>query len=185
MDRGNQGTNNASTADAVKALLMLRSEMVQREARMSAAFDERMQALAQQVTQVRSDIAGLVGGASAQIAREAKDAVSPVATEYGRAVSATSAHLQGANRMVWLWLGAAASILLLVLLVGWAVLGYYRRELSQAKDELARYENAVPVMQAFAASDAIICDGRICINPDSAAKSQADNRQYRVAKPRP
>jgi len=40
-------------------------------------------------------------------------------------------------------------------------------------------------MQAFAASDAIVCDGRICINSDSAAKSQADNKQYRVAKPRP
>lgn len=185
MDNTQPASSNAAPADAVKALLMLRAEMVQREARMSAMFNERMQALGQEIHQFRNDVAGIVGGASAQIAKEAKDAVSPVATEYDRAVSATSAHLQGASRTVWLWLGAAASILLLVLLVGWAVLGYYRRELAHVQDELARYENAVPVLQAYAASDAVLCEGRLCVNVEPAERAQGDKKQYRPAKPRP
>ncbi|MEA5174738.1 hypothetical protein VB151_14160, partial [Xanthomonas fragariae] len=71
-----------------------------------------------------------------------------------------------------------------VLLVGWAVLGYYRRELAATKDELQRYENAVPVVQAFYASDAIVCADRICVNVDPTGLRQGDERQYRQAKPR-
>ncbi|WP_230079400.1 hypothetical protein [Xanthomonas oryzae] len=48
-----------------------------------------------------------------------------------------------------MWFAAAAAILLLVLSVGWAVLGYFRRELSTVKEELQRYENAIPVLQAY------------------------------------
>ncbi|MCF7222575.1 hypothetical protein [Marilutibacter chinensis] len=184
MDSDNRRANPTMTPDAVKALMMLRSEMTQREARMSASFNEQMQSLREEVGRFRSDIAGIVGGAGTQIAKEAKDAVSPVATEYGRAVSATSAHLRGASRTVWLWYGAAGSILLLVLLVAWAVLGHYRGELAAVQDELRRYENAVPVVQAFYASDAILCDGLICANADPDAKPQGDRRQYRRAKPR-
>ena len=180
-----QGTNDATTADAVKALLLLRSELVQREARMGAAFDARMQAIGQEVSQVRTEILGLVDGAGARIAREARDAVSPVASEYGRAVSATSAHLQGASRLVGLWLGATGIALLLALLVGWAVLGYYRRELAQTRADLARHENALPVMQAFAASDAFVCNGRICIRPDPAITLSGKRKHYRSARTRP
>lgn len=185
MDSGNRGPNLAMPLDAVKALMMLRSEIAQREARMSASFNEQVQSLRQEVNQFRRDISGIVDGAGTQIAKDAKDAVSPVAAEYGRAVSATSAHLQGASKTVWLWFGAASSVLLLVLLVGWVVLGYYRRELATAKEELQRYENAVPVVQAFVASDAIVCDSRICVNVDPNGRAQGDKKQYRQAKPRP
>ncbi|WP_301951062.1 hypothetical protein [Xanthomonas fragariae] len=44
--------------------------------------------------------------------------------------------MQVASKAMWLWYGAAGAILLLVLLVGWAVLGYYRRELASVKEEL-------------------------------------------------
>lgn len=185
MDSGNPGLNLGMPSDAVKALMMLRSEMAQREARMSASFNQQVQSLRQEVGQFRHDIAGIVGGAGTRIAKEAKDAVSPVAAEYGRAVSATSAQLQGASRTVWLWFGAVGSTLLLVLLAGWAVLGYYRRELAAAKDELQRYEDAVPVVQAFYASDAVICGERICSNVDPDGQRAGDKRQYRQSKQRP
>ena len=177
--------NNADAENAIKAILMLRSEMAQREARMSASFSQQIQALQQQVGQFRQEVKGIVSGASAQIATEAKDAVSPVAREYGRAVSATSAHLHEASKTVWMWFGAAGAILVLVLLVGWAVLGYYRRELAAVKDELQRYENAVPVVQAFYASDAVVCGDRVCVNVDANGQRAGAQRQYRQAKPRP
>ncbi|MBD9469793.1 hypothetical protein IB230_12125 [Pseudoxanthomonas sp. PXM01] len=72
----------------------------------------------------------------------------------------------------------------MVLLVGWALLGYYRRELTTTKEELQRYEDAVPVVQAFYASDAVICGGVICINGDPSGARAGDKGQYRAAKPR-
>ncbi|TDK20364.1 hypothetical protein E2F46_16090 [Luteimonas aestuarii] len=84
-----------------------------------------------------------------------------------------------------MWFGAAATTLLLTLLVAWAVLGYYRRELASAQDALQRYEDAIPVVQAFHASDAVICGGRICTNADPAGQQAGDRQQYRQARPRP
>lgn len=185
MDSDHPGPNLATPLDAVKALMMLSSEMAQREARMRTSFNQQVQSLRQEVGQFRHDIAGIVGGAGTRIAKEAKDAVSPIAAEYDRAISATSAQLRGANRTVWGWFGAAGTILLLVLLVGWAVLGYYRRELAATKEELQRYDDAVPVVQAFYASDAVLCGGRICSNTDPDGQRTGDKRQYRQSRPRP
>lgn len=173
-----------SLQNTLKLQSALMAKFEQREARMQAAFDQRMQALQGEVAQVHRRVDGIVGGASSQIAKEAKDAVAPVAARYDRDVSATSAQLQKANRTVWMWFGAASAILLLVLLVGWAVLGYYRRELSTVKEELQRYENAIPVLQAYYASDAVICGGRVCTNVDPDGQRTGDKRQYRQAKPR-
>lgn len=170
---------------AAKGMLALRTEMGQREQAIRGLFNQELQSLRNTVTESRREVSGIVSGAKDQIAEEAKRAVAPVAAEYGRAVSATSAHLRGASKTVWLWFAAGGGILLLVLLVGWALLGYYRRELTAAKDELRRYENAVPVVRAFVASDAIICGDRICVNIDPKGQKQGDKRQYRQAKPRP
>lgn len=176
--------NNADAESAIKAILMLRSEMAQREAQMSASLSQQIQSLRQQVSQFRHEVTGIVAGASAQIATEAKEAVSPVAKEYSRAVSTASAHLQGASRTVWLWFAAAASTLLLVLFVGWVLLGHYRRELSTVKEELHRYENAIPVLEAYYASDAVICGNRVCANIDPQGQRAGDKRQYLQAKAR-
>ena len=185
MSSQEQGAVQGKLEETIKVIMMLRAEMGQRETRMTSSFNQQIQSLQQQVGQFRQEVKGIVSGASTQIAQEAKQAVSPVAAEYDRAVSATSAHLQGANRTVWMWFGSAGAILLLVLLVGWAVLGYYRRELSAMKDELQRYENAIPVVQAYHASDAVICGGRICSNNDPKGQRAGDKQQYRQAKPRP
>ena len=177
--------NNADAESAIKAILMLRSEMAQREAQMSASFSKQIQSLQQQVSQFSHEVTGIVSGASARIAQEAKDAMAPVAVQYGRDVSVTSAHLQKAGRTIWAWFCAAGSILLLALLVGWTVLGYYRRELAAAKDELGRYEDVIPVLNAYYTSDASICGERICVNVDPNAQRQGNKKQDSRARPRP
>lgn len=176
--------NNADAESAIKAILMLRSEMAQREAQMSASFSKQIQSLQQQVSQFRHEVTGIVSGASARIATEAKEAVSPVAREYDRAVSAASAQLHGAGKTVWMWFAAAAAILLLALLVAWVVLGYYRRELSTVKEELQRYEDAIPVLEAYYASDVVICGDRVCANIDPKGQRSGDKRQYVQVQPR-
>lgn len=170
--------------EAVNAIMMMRSELIERETRMSASFNQQLHSLGQEVGQFRRDIEAIVGAAGNQIAKDAKAAVSPVAAEYDRAISATSAQLNGANRTVWMWFGAAGATLLLVLFVGWALLGYYRRELASAKEELQRYENALPIVQAFHASEATVCGGRVCVDVDKNGERHGDKKQYFPAKPR-
>ena len=169
---------------AAKAMLTLRAEMEQREARMTAAFNQRMHALQDGVSRVENRVTSIVSGAKTQLAEDGKQALAPVAAQFDRDVTTTAARLRGASKTVWMWFGAGGGILLLVLLVGWAVLGYYRRELATAKQELHRYESAVPVVQAFYASDAAVCDGRLCVNVEPNGKRMGDKRQYRQAKPR-
>lgn len=175
----------SSLQDTLKLQAALMAKSEEREARMQASFDQRMRTLHSEVVLVHHKIDDIVAGASARIAQEAKDAMAPVAVQYGRDVSVTSAHLQKAGRTIWAWLCAAGSILLLALLVGWAVLGYYRRELAAAKDELGRYEDAIPVLNAYYASDASICGERICVNVDPNAQRQGNKKQFSRARPRP
>ncbi|WP_235429830.1 hypothetical protein [Xanthomonas sp. GPE 39] len=175
----------ASLQSTLKLQSALIAKFEQREARMQANFDQQMHALQGDLAQLHRRVDSIVVGASSQITKQAKDAIAPVAARYDLAVSATSAQLQKANKTVWLWFVAAGVILLLVLLVGCAVLGYYRRELSAAREELQRYENAIPILQAYSASDAVICGGRICADIDANGQRTGDKHQYRQAKPRP
>lgn len=171
--------------DAAKAFLTVRMAMDQQEARSRELFRQEAQALRNAVTRTRQDIDSIVRGASAQITQEAKQSVASVTADYDRAVTATSARLHEASKTVWGWFAAAGGILLAVLIVGWAVLGYFRRELADAQEQFQRYENALPVLEAFSASDAMVCDGRLCVNVDPNARRAGDKRQYRPAKPRP
>jgi len=91
-----------SLQNTLKLQSALMAKFEQREARMQAAFDQRMQALQCEVAQLHRQVDGIVGGASSQIAREAKDAVAPIAARYDSAVSVTSAQLQKASKTVWM-----------------------------------------------------------------------------------
>ncbi|PZO62621.1 MAG: hypothetical protein DI635_11355 [Pseudoxanthomonas suwonensis] len=86
---------------------------------------------------------------------------------------------------MWTWYAGLAVLALLLAAVAWAVLGYYRRELRTVKDELGRYENAIPVLQAYYASDVAICGGRVCVNVDPDGQRAGDRQQYRQARQRP
>ncbi|WP_235577904.1 hypothetical protein [Pseudoxanthomonas sp. Root630] len=185
MENRESAAAQATLEHTAKAALALLSEISQRGARIDASVNQQVQSLKQEVGQFRRDVASIVDGAGARIANDARDAMSPLAVEHGRAVSAASARLKESGRIVWVWFGASSLLLGLALLAGWAVLGYYRRELAAVQDELHRYEDAVPVVQAFYASDAVLCGGRICSNEDPKGQRVGDKRQYRQAKPRP
>ena len=73
----------------------------------------------------------------------------------------------------------------MALLVGWAVLGSYRRELAAATDALGRYAYAIPVLKAYYASDASICGERLCVNVDPNAQRQGNKPPFSLAIPLP
>ena len=115
---------------------------------------------------------------------QAQSALAPAAIRYDRAVESACMKLQAAQRTVSVAFALAGSSLLLFLILGWLLLGYYRRELQTVQSELQRHEQAIPILQAYAASDAMLCDGHLCVNTDATAPARGDKRQYRPAKPR-
>jgi len=88
----------AAMVEAAKAIVLMIAKTDQREMRMHETLDREILSLRSEVTQVRGEVATLVGGASAQIAAEAKQAMAPVAASYDRAVTATSAQLHSASK---------------------------------------------------------------------------------------
>jgi hypothetical protein len=171
--------------ESAKAILLMIAKMEDRETRMRASIDSEILSLRNEVAQVRGEVAILVRGASAQIAEEARQALAPVAAHYNRAVSSASTQLKSASKTVWLWFASGAAVLLLCMVVGWMVLGFYRRELADAKEQLQNYKDALPTLQAFDASDAAVCGGRLCVNADPNGPRFGDKRQYHQARPRP
>lgn len=179
-----------STAlDALQGALKLQTQLAakqeQREQRTQVAFEQRMQMLDRTVADARRQIEAVVSSAGTTIAADAKAAFVPVAQQYDREVSAASAQLRQASRTVWMWFGAAGSILLLVLIVGWWVVGYYRSELAVAQEALSRHQDALRVLNAYIASDITLCEGRLCVNTEPNTILAADGRRYRPVKPRP
>ena len=140
-----------------------------------------MQAMSSTINDTRRQIESVVNEAGPKIAANAESALAPMVARYDREVSATSTQLRRAGRRVWMWFGATAAILLLVVMVGASVLGYYRRELAAAQDALGRYEDALPVLRAYAASEAVLCGERLCVNVEPGSQRQGYQQVKRRA----
>ncbi len=169
--------------DVLKAVAVLLARLEQGEAQLHVAVDRQLRAVHGEVARIQQRIDGIVSTAQARITDEARVALGPVTAEYGRVMDTASARLHMAGRTVWTWYAGLAGLGLLLAVIAWGVLGYYQRELGQARAELARYENAIPVVRAFSASDAIVCGDRICVNVDPGAPRRGDRQQYLPARP--
>jgi len=167
------------------ALLTLRAEVDQRDRHMRTNFDQKMNAVQNQLTQTERKLEAIADDAGAKIERHARDAVMPVAAEYGRSIDSFSIKLRRIERTAWLWGGGAAALLALVVAGLWWTLTGYKRDLDAAKAQYIRFEQANTVLQAYTASDAIVCGGFLCVNTDANGKRQGIKRQYRQALPRP
>lgn len=159
---------------ALQNTILLQSTLLakaeERERNMQAEFSRRMQSMEKEVRLAQSGIHDLVNGASFRIIDEAGKAFRPLVARYDFEASAATTKLRMASRIVWLWFGGALSILLLTFAVGWISVNHDQREIAAASDKLQRYENAVTIVDAFYASDAVVCGDpgapRICANID-------------------
>ena len=152
----------SSLQNSIRLQAALMAKLEQRDRQTADRFHQQMQSLHDQ----------------------AQSALAPAAIRYDRAVESVCVKLQAAQRTVSVAFALAGSSLLLFLLVGWLLLGYYRRELQTVQSELRHHEQAIPILQAYAASDAMLCDGRICVNIDPMASPHGEKRRYRPAKRR-
>ena len=174
----------SSLHSSLKLQAALIAKIEQREANIQASFDQQMASLHEGVELAKKRINEIVNSATARIGEEANNVLRPLTSQYGRDVSAMSIQLRRANRIAWSWACAAGSLSLLLALAGWLLLNHYRREIATARSELNRYDAAMPVLQAYYASDATLCGDRICVHVDPTGLRRGDRGQYRQAKPR-
>ena len=152
----------ASLQNSIRLQAALMAKLEQRDRQMVDRFDQQMRTLHEQ----------------------AQLALAPAAIKYSQAVDKTCTRLHATQKMISTVFSLAGGALLLFLLVGWLTVGYYRRELDIVQTELQRHKQAMPILQAYAASDVMLCDGRICVNIDPAARAHGEKRRYRPAKRR-
>lgn len=152
----------ASLQNNIRLQAALMAKLEQRDRQMADRFQQQMQAMPEQ----------------------AQLALAPATVKYVSAIERACARLNTAQRTFSITFTLAGGTLLLFLLVGWLMLGYYQRELHTLQTELQRHEQAIPILQAYAASDAMLCDGYLCMNADPSAPARGEKRQYRRAKPR-
>ena len=170
--------------DLLRALALLLARMEQRENQLHASLQQRGQAAHAELQQLQHRLLAIVVSAQASISEQASAAMAPAASEYRRVVAEAENQLRRTSRFVWGWYLALAGLALILAMLGGGVPGYYKRELATARDALARHDNALPVLQAFQASDASLCDGHLCIHADATAPRYGDNKQYVRAKAR-
>jgi hypothetical protein len=170
--------------EVLRALALMLARMEQREAQLHASLDNKAQSAHSQLQQLQHRLAAIAGSTQATISQQTAAAIAPVSVQCSRAVTELAGQLRQASRIVWGWYIGLLGLGLLLGLLAWGVLGYYQRELIAARQELARHDNALPVLQAFQASDASLCDGHLCIRSDGTARQYGQDRQYIRARAR-
>ncbi len=177
-------SSNPDVNDVLRALALMLARMEQRETQLHASLNDKAQSAHRELQQLQHRLAAMAGSAQASISQQATAAIAPASVQCNRAVTEVTGQLRRASRIVWGWYFGLLGLGLLLGLLAWGVLGYYQRELDTARQALSRHDNALPVLQAFQASDASLCDGHLCIHADATAPRYGDNKQYVRAKAR-
>lgn len=167
-----------SNTEIAKLLLALRTEISGHAEKIRGALQQEAEAMGESGRRFREDIAGITGQAAGRIAQEAEDALKPQLREHAQALTSLRAQIERMGRTARAWTFASLATLGLTVVVALLLLGHVRRELATAKAEVQRYDDAIPVLRAFYASDALICGDRMCVNVDTSGPRSGDRKQY-------
>lgn len=167
-----------SNTGIAKLLLALRTEISEHAEKIRGALQQDAEAMRESGHRFRQDVAHITGQAAERIAREAEDALGPQLREHAQALTSLRAQVEAMGRTARIWTFASMATLGLTVVVALLVLGYARRELAAARAEVQRYDDAIAVLRAFYASDALICGDRMCVNVDTRGPRSGDRKQY-------
>lgn len=165
MNIGKFQMDDKKIEEAVKALLMLRSDIIEHGRKIEHKINEQQRALSNESEQFRHQINGIVREAGQGIDKAAKQSLDSVNQDYRRAVDDITGKVANADRVIKKW-QIGGGVFLLCALIAMSVLMYFlSSSLSEKKAELQNYENALEVAKAYTNSDAYICGNRLCIKP--------------------
>ncbi|MDR6990683.1 hypothetical protein [Luteimonas sp. 3794] len=174
-----------ANTEITKLLLALRTEISTHAETIRGAFQQDADASSASRDQLRADVARITADAAARIASQADDALQPQLQQHRHALASLTAQIEAMGRSARTWMLASLVTLAMVVVVAWLVLGYVQREAGTMREEVQRYEDALPVLQAFYASDAMVCGDRVCVHVDPNGQRMGDSTQYVPARPRP
>ena len=138
---------------AIQSLMVLSAEMSEREQRIA-------EMLIQNSNQIRHELHQESTQFSKHLMDETKRVLPPLVQEYDRIVSPVFEKVKQTHRTVNFWIMGIVGVFIALGIMSWFLVWQY-------KNEFMRYHNAVEVMRAWNASDATVCDGRICIKTEA------------------
>ena len=167
-----------SNTEIAKLLLALRTEISDHAEKVRGALRQDVEAMKESAHRLGEDVAHITGQAAERIARDAEDVLRPQLREHAQALASLRAQVEAMGKTARTWTFASMATLGLTVMVALLVLGHARRELAAARAEVQRYDDAIPVLRAFYASDALICGDRMCVNVDTRGPRSGDRKQY-------
>lgn len=167
-----------SNTGIAKLLLALRTEISEHAEKIRDTLQRDVEAMRESGHRFREDVAHVTVQAAERIARDAEDALKPQLRDHAEALTLLRAQVEAMGRTARTWTLASMATLGLTVVVALLVLGHVRRELATAKAEVQRYDDAIPVLRAFYASDALICGDRMCVNVDTRGPRSGEREQY-------
>lgn len=173
-----------SNTEIAKVLLALRTDISGHARKVQAMLEHDVQARAHSEQRFRNDVLRITGQAAERIASEASGALKPRLEEHSHALAVLRVQVERMGRTARAWTLASLATLGLTLVASLLVLGYVRRELATARAQVQRYDDAIPVLRAFHASDAVVCGDRLCVNVDTRGPRSGERRQYLPAQDR-
>lgn len=165
--------------EAVKVLLMLRSDIIEHGRKIEYKINEQHRALSQESDRLSHRVGSIVREAEREIGKATQQSLDSVSNDYHRAVGSITEKVVRADGIVKKWqigggifLGCAAVAVI-------ALFYFLSSALADKKAELDNYENAVAVAKAYTNSDAYVCGDRLCVK-----MGQNMGNGYRQAKER-
>lgn len=137
---------------AIQSLMVLSAEMSEREQRIA-------EMLIQNSNQIRHELHQESTQFSKHLMDETKRVLPPLVQEYDRIVSPVFEKVKQTHRTVNFWIMGIIGVFIALGIMSWFLVWQY-------KNEFMRYKNSVEIVRAFNASDAVVCDGRICIKTE-------------------
>ena len=165
--------------EAIKVLVMLRADVIEHGRKIEYRINEQQRALTEESDCFRQQVGDIVDNAGESIRKEAEQSMASASAGYRQAVDELNLGVGRCNKIIKSWYIGVGAVLAIVAVVLFALVRYTVSDLADKRAELQNYERAIEVAQAFANSDAYICEGRICIN---AGKNVGNG--YRQAKSR-
>ena len=153
--------------DEVDALNDLNDELrvvIQTLMVLSAEMTEHEQRIADMLIQNSNEIRHKLNKESTQFSKhlmdETKKVLPPLVQEYDRIVSPVFDKVKQTHRTINFWIMGIIGVFIALGIMSWFLVWQY-------KNEFMRYKNSVEIVRAFNASDAAVCDGRICVKGEA------------------
>lgn len=149
---------------AVKALLMLRADIVEREKLMEYRINEQYRLLKEDTSNFRRQVGKIIDEAGEIIDERVGKSLDSANTDYRNMIHELTGKVHRADKIVKGWYIGIGSILLVAAIVLFVVARYITVDLAEKREQIQNYERVEELARAYKNSDAYVCGNYLCVN---------------------